>query len=51
VTDDILELGFGRIEARWRRSLAKVMIIDGETVITGAFNFTKGRRRKTPRIC
>ena len=29
----------------------KVIIIDGETVLTGSFNFTKAGKRRTPRTC
>jgi len=40
-----------KIDAQHAIAHNKVMIIDGETVITGSFNFTKLLRRITLRIC
>jgi phosphatidylserine/phosphatidylglycerophosphate/cardiolipin synthase-like enzyme len=39
------------IDAQHAISHNKAMIIDGETVLTGSFNFTKAAQEKTPRTC
>ena len=39
------------IDANHAISHYKVMVIDGETVITGSFNFTKAARPRMPRTC
>jgi phosphatidylserine/phosphatidylglycerophosphate/cardiolipin synthase-like enzyme len=39
------------IDASHAISHNKVMVIDGETVLTGSFNFTKAARRRMPKTC
>ncbi len=40
-----------KIDAEHAIAHNKVMIIDGEKVITGSFNFNKAAEEKTLRIC
>ncbi len=39
------------IDARHAIAHNKIMVIDGATVLTGSFNFTKPPSRATPKIC
>ena len=40
-----------KIDAKHAIAHNKIMVIDGQTVITGSFNFTKAAEGTTPRTC